>query len=543
MARRSLKYNAAILTATGFVVKILGFFYRIFIANRIGAEGLGLYQLMTPIYSLLVLVLSAGVSTAVSRFVAEESSKSTNRTAFKIASVAAGLVLGAGIIICGILLLNLDTLVFITTNDARTKDSLFWILILVPPIAAVSAYKGYFYGKQEMIPNSIAQIIEQMTKLVFIILMYDLFKGKGADKMCLLAVIALLIGECANILTVYIAFEIKKRRSKPLYNADEKTKGKNVSRAGNIIRQRSMGRFDKESNTKDEKKRLIKQIGKVALPLSVNRLLLSTLGTIENLIIPKRLVLHGLSPQQSLEEFGRLTGMASPLVFFPSMLPMALATALVPAIASAIACRKFNVANRQISQSIRLTLIMGLIFTAFFTSCAHELAELVYPGKNVGAILRLYSITGVFIYLQQTMLGILNGLSKERAMLTNTLAGSLVRLLGVWLMIPVLGVNAYVYAVIAGSGVTIVLNFITITKLTGISIDIGSWVVRPLSAALIGIAISLLLKSLMVFTGVDIRISYLMVVAMSIVTIVAIYLIMGIIKREDIERWFLRRGK
>lgn len=133
MARRSLKYNAAILTATGFVVKILGFFYRIFIANRIGAEGLGLYQLMTPIYSLLVLVLSAGVSTAVSRFVAEESSKSTNRTAFKIASVAAGLVLGAGIIICGILLLNLDTLVFITTNDARTKDSLFWILILVPP--------------------------------------------------------------------------------------------------------------------------------------------------------------------------------------------------------------------------------------------------------------------------------------------------------------------------------------------------------------------------------------------------------------------------
>ena len=180
---------------------------------------------MTPIYSLLVLVLSAGVSTAVSRFVAEESSKSTNRTAFKIASVAAGLVLGAGIIICGILLLNLDTLVFITTNDARTKDSLFWILILVPPIAAVSAYKGYFYGKQEMIPNSIAQIIEQMTKLVFIILMYDLFKGKGADKMCLLAVIALLIGECANILTVYIAFEIK-RRSKPLYNADEKPKEK-----------------------------------------------------------------------------------------------------------------------------------------------------------------------------------------------------------------------------------------------------------------------------------------------------------------------------
>ena len=270
--------------------------------------------------------------------------------------------------------------------------------------------------------------------------------------------------------------------------------------------------------------------------------MISTIGTIESLMIPKRLLLSGLSPQESLEAFGRLTGMASPLVFFPSMLPMALATALVPAIASAIACRKFSIANRQIAQSIRLTIVMGLVFTAFFASCAHELAELVYPNKNVGDILSLLSITGVFIYLQQTMLGILNGLSKERSMIVNTLMGSIVRLLGIWFLIPLWGVNAYIYAVIAGSGVTIVLNFITISKLTGISIDIGEWVVRPLSAALVGVVVSLILKQLMVFTSLDNRISNLIVVAMSIVIIVTAFLLLGIINREDIERWFIRRG-
>ena len=97
MARRSLKYNAAILTVTGFIVKAIGFAYRVFIANSIGTEGLGLYQLMTPIYSLLVLVLSAGVSVAVSRFVAEESAKGLTGRGNKIASISAGLVLGAGL--------------------------------------------------------------------------------------------------------------------------------------------------------------------------------------------------------------------------------------------------------------------------------------------------------------------------------------------------------------------------------------------------------------------------------------------------------------
>ena len=516
MARGSLKYNAAILTATGFIVKAIGFVYRIFIANYIGAEGLGLYQLMTPIYSLLVLVLSSGVSTAVSRFIAEETTRGVNRKAIKIASIASALVLGAGIVICGILLFNLDSLVFITTSDARTKSSLFWILVLVPPIAAVSAYKGYFYGRQQMIPNSIAQILEQVTKLLFIILMYDLFKGKGADGMCLLAVIAMLTGECVNVLTVSIAFGI------------EKWKSKKIIKKKNIV-------------NKNESRKLIKKICKVALPLSANRLVLSTLGTIESLFIPRRLVLYGFSVQQSLEEFGRLTGMASPLVFFPSMLPMALATALVPAIASAIASRRYNVANRQISQSIKLTIVMGLVFTSFFASCGHELAELVYPGKNVGEILSLLAITGAFIYLQQTMLGILNGLSKERAMIVNTLTGSIIRLSIIWLLIPVWGVKAYIYAVIAGSTITIILNFNTISKLTGISIDVGEWVVRPLTATLLGVAASLFLKQIIVFRSLSNRFSYLIIVAMTLVIIVSTFLLMGIIKREDLERWFNRK--
>ncbi|MGI6084254.1 MAG: putative polysaccharide biosynthesis protein [Acetivibrionales bacterium] len=508
MSRRSLKYNAALLTVTGFIVKAIGFVYRVFIANSIGTEGLGLYQLMTPIYSFLVLVLSAGISVAVSRFVAEESAKGSNYAENKIVSLSAGLVLAAGIIVSGILLFNLDTLVFVTTGDIRTKHSLYWILILVPPIAAASAYKGYFYGRQEMLPNSIGQIFEQVVKLLFVLILYGSFKGKGVESMCLLAVLAMLVGECANVLVVYIAFLISKNKINKKYR----------NRAKSTLTS-------------------IKKICRVSLPISANRLLLSTIGTAESLLIPQRLILYGLNFQESLKEFGRLNGMAAPLVFFPSMLPMSLATALVPAIASSVAAKKYRVANRQIAQSIRLTIIMGLFFTSFFAACSYELAELVYPGQNVGKILNLLAYTGVFLYLQQTMLGILNGLAKERLMLISTLTGSMVRLVTIWIFMPVWGVSAYIYAVIAGSVISIILNVRTISKLTGMSIDVGEWVVKPLSAALIGSIMAAWIKRLPVFAGQTQRVGLIMAVGITIASILIIFLIMGIIKGEDLKRW------
>lgn len=508
MARHSLKYNAAVLTITGFLVKAIGFVYRVIIANAIGSEGLGLYQLVTPIYSLLILVLSAGVSVAVSRFVAEETSKHSEKAGFKIASVSAGIVLAAGILVCGILLLNLDTLVTRIAGDGRTQDSLFWVLALVPPIAAASAYKGYFYGRQEMIPNSVGQILEQISKLVFVILVFDSFKGQGIERMCLLAVIAMLVGEFVNVLSVYIAFLVVKKK-------------KTIQSMSQNL-----------SNTAAAKKIL-----KTAIPISTNRLFLSAIGTAESLLIPQRLILFGLSFQDSLKAFGILTGMAGPLVFFPSMLPMALATALVPAIAGAVASKQYYIANRQISQSIRLTFIMGLIFTAFFASCSNEIAELVYPGKNVGNILNLLAFTGVFLYLQQTMLGILNGLAKESAILINTLIGSIVRLIVVWFLIPVWGVDAYIYAVISGSIITIILNFKVISKITGISIDIGEWLVKPLVATLIGSVLAIVFKRLPELWSLSGRLSYLASILIVLVIIVAAFIFTGIVRSEDLKRW------
>lgn len=176
MRKKSLKKNAFILTIAGFIVKILGFAYRIFLANTIGAEGMGLYQLVLPIYGLILLGLTAGVGIAISRLVAEETAKGNNKNCVRIAVVSGVTIFIAGAIIVTVLLLNLDFVVGVLVGDTRTKTSLLYLLPAIPFIAAITTIKGYFYGKQEVVPNAISQVAEQVVNYwLFICLQTFLF--------------------------------------------------------------------------------------------------------------------------------------------------------------------------------------------------------------------------------------------------------------------------------------------------------------------------------------------------------------------------------
>ncbi|NLB77783.1 MAG: hypothetical protein GX796_02745 [Clostridiaceae bacterium] len=97
--------------------------------------------------------------------------------------------------------------------------------------------------------------------------------------------------------------------------------------------------------------------------------------------------------------------------------------------------------------------------------------------------------------------------------------------------------SAYIYAVISGSIIVITLNFRTISKLTGISIDVGEWIVKPLSAALIGSIMAKLLKKIPAVIGMTQRLSLVMAVCITILSIIIVFLLMGIIKGEDLKRW------
>jgi stage V sporulation protein B len=223
----------------------------------------------------------------------------------------------------------------------------------------------------------------------------------------------------------------------------------------------------------------IKELLKAAVPVSANRLVMSALAAAEFIMIPVMLASGGLDEKSSMEVFGRLTGMALPLIMFPSIVTNSIATTLVPAISESVALKKYKALNYQISKSIQITFIVGIIFSSIFFCFPNEIGALLYRREKIGDLLFMLSFSCVFIYLQQTLTGVLNGLGKQGVLLRNTIIGSVLRIAVVCVLIPVFGIRIYILGLSVSLILTECLNLMTINRITGLVFDLRGWILKP----------------------------------------------------------------
>jgi stage V sporulation protein B len=504
MTRKSFVGGAIILMLAGFVVRILGFIYRIYLSNLIGAEGMGLFQLISPVYSLIILTLTSGVSIAVSKLVAEELAKNHRINLKRITACALGAVVTAGLIVSVVLYFNLQFVVNVILKDSRTYYSMLFLIPCIPVIAAASAIKGYFYGTQDVTPTAWSQIVEQVVRIGLVMGMAGYFVGAGLEYACALATIGMAIGEISNLAVVFIVYRFRR----------------NVKMA---------------SRTGIKRKRLIiRDIVSISIPISFNRLISSIMFAVEQILIPQRLGAGGLDYQSSIEEFGRLAGMAMPLIWFPSLVTNSLATTLVPAISEATSLKNFRTANYRISKSIQITFILGFIFTAIFLSYPHEIGDMLYRREKIGNMLFLLGFTCVFFYLQGTLLGVLNGLGKQGISLRNSLIGSVIRINFVYFVMPTYGITGYIWGIIGSSALVCVLNLSTVVKTTGMPIHLRNWIVKPGG---VGLVMFLIGRYIYSFFGIfRLGNTWTIMITITANVVIALFLmtLVGVLQKEEL---------
>lgn len=456
MSRKSFINGAIILMAAGLVVRLLGFVYRIYLSNLIGAEGMGIFQLISPVYSLVILTLTAGISIAVSRMVSAELARGHQVNLRRVAYCALVIVGIAGLFTAALIYFNLDVLVNHVIKDRRTYYSFLLLIPCIPVIACASALKGYFYGIGSVVPTAVSQIVEQIVKIGFVMLMAGYFVNAGLEYACAIATVGMAFGEISNLAVLAIVYAAGRNR-----------------------------KTDRKSETGLMRKRkIVIELVKTSVPVSANRFVVSIMSAVENILIPAMLLTGGLDYKSSIEVYGRLTGMAMPLIFFPALVTSSLATTLVPAIAEALSLRDFKTANYRISKCIQITFVLGFIFTAIFMSYPNEIGNLIYRREKIGDLLQVLSYTCVLIYLQQILTGVLNGLGKQGTLLANTLVGSAIRIAFVYFLIPVYGIKSYVWGIAVSFFVTDILNLFAVTKVTGLLLNVRKWLLGP---AVVGI--------------------------------------------------------
>lgn len=461
--KHTLIAGTLLLTATGFASRILGFFYRIFLSRTIGAEGLGIYQMIFPVYGVCFSLCAGSIQTAISRFTAadERRARKTLLTGFSI-SFALSLGLAALIIRFS------DFLAMHILMEPRCAPLLPALALAFPCTSVHACICGYYYGKEKVQVPALAQLAEQCVRIFTVFIITDICREQGRPVTVFVAVAGLVAGEAGSALFTLVSYLLFSQNSE----ADESPYADKTSYTGKHAGRKIPRGVSSFSET-------AVPLMTLAIPLMANRLVVNLLQSLEAILIPNRLNAFGLSQSQALSVYGTLTGMSMPFIMFPSAIVNSLAVVLLPTVARHQSAGNDTEISRNISMSFRYSLYMGILCIGIFTVFGDNLGVEVFKNQDAGTFISILAWLCPFLYLATTMGSILNGLGKTTCTFLHNLMSLLLRLLFVVFGIPLFGIRSYLLGMLCSELCLALLHLYRLRRFVDFSANVWEVLVKP----------------------------------------------------------------
>ena len=450
-----------ILTISSIFVKVIGSLNWIILSRVLGGEGIGLYQMGFPIYLMAITVSSAGVPVAISIITSEKLANKDYRGAKRVFNVSLRLLLISGLIFSSALFFGADFL--INQHIIRDSRAYYSIIALAPAVFFVTflaSFRGYLQGWQIMTPTATSEVVEQLVRVITMLVFADLFMPYGLAYAAGGASMGAGAGAfCALLVLMWFYRRLRRRLHAEIEAQDDSIP---TESAGHII------------------KRLLK----LALPVSLTSLMLPIGANLDLLIVPQRLEAAGFDVRHATELFGYLTGMAVPLVNLATIFTAAMTISLVPSISESRALERFDAIRDKIRLAFRVAMIitfpcfMGLFFLA------EKVAALIYNAPGAAGAIQTMSVGILFLGMHQISTGILQGLGKTAIPVINMILACIVKVVMSWWLtaIPFLGIKGASMATVADFAVAAIINMAFIYKYTGFTFSLGS-LLKPLLAS------------------------------------------------------------
>ncbi len=491
MAKKSLVKGAAILAFAGILVKFMGAFFRIPLANFIGDVGMAYYSPAYSLYSFLLVFATTGIPVAISKMVSERYAVGQFSEAERVFKLSRSLMFAIGIIGFLILYFFSDAIAELIHNpgSALSMKATAPALLLVP---IMSSYRGYFQGMQEMAPTAASQVAEQLFRVVCglalaKILMDEVYvrlaeteQERGAAGGCFGAS-AGAAGGLLVMLILYIAF------------------GKNIR---NRIKNDRTGK-------RESKGAILKKIAAIAVPITLGAAIMPIVNLIDSAIVMSRLLESGWEKTMAESLFGQLTGFAAPVIQFPQVLIQAIVVSLVPMVSAAARLGNKKELHGNISLGVRMAMIIALPAAVGMFVLAEPVLLLLYSTQRASAIsaapcLQLLSIGFIFLASLTTFTGALQGIGRQVIPVRNLLIGVIVKLVITWTLtaIPVVNIRGAAVGTATAYFIAALLDFIALKKYSGVQLSAGFTVGKPLlSAVVMGVFVFFAYRGLFFLLG------------------------------------------
>lgn len=381
--------STLILILSGFLTKILGFIIKVIYTRIIGEYGISLYSIAVPTYSLLLTIATLAIPISISKLVSENKGRS-----IRILTSAAFLIISINLVLVFVIFLTKDFLAVNLLKEPKASPIIMAFALTLPFVSISSVLKGYFAGKQNMVPHATSNIIEQIVRLIIILVVLPILKRKS-DMLAILGLILLtIISEISSII-VFLLFLPKKINF----------------------------------NTKIlPSKKITKDILDISIPTVSGRIIGNIGYFFEPIILTNLLLFCGYNNSYILSEYGAYNAYSLALLTMPSFFIGAIATSLLPEISKFNGNNNLKMVKRRIHQSIIFSLIIGIFFSLLIFIFRDKLLFSLYNTTKGSDYIKVLAPFFVLFYLEGVLTSSLQALGYAKVTMNITLYGVIIKL-------------------------------------------------------------------------------------------------------------------
>lgn len=384
------------------VVKAIGLMGKVFMIRLVGAEGMGLYQLVYSFYSLVLMIISGGLPTALGMFTAKHTEKGWRLfKIFLVSMILTGMA-------CSVLTYWFSTPLAKLLGYPQLN---FVIQCLAPAILTVpllSLLRGYLQGLEKYTAIAISEIIEQTARIGTLMLLVPLFIQSGIEFAVGGAVLGTFTGALLSF-AVLITFFMYNRPFVALSPSSIRTD--------------------------------LPLVVQASFAIALTRLLIPASDFMDAIIIPQRLQVAGISSKEAAEMFGIVTGIALVVAYIPTLITGALTHTLTMKITADWQNKEYNGFYKKSHTALQVAWVWGLASGFFIFEYASEISLFVFGIQHAEIPIKSLAMLPLLVGLREITTSILWAQNRKKTPFIGLATGVFVNFIILYSLIAVPGLG------------------------------------------------------------------------------------------------------
>ncbi len=433
--KKSLVVNTALMTGASLLMRCIGMAFQVWLVAKIGAAGIGLFQLVMSVEMLCITLAVSGIRFAVTRLVSEEvgSGRPGGVTGAMRRCIVYAAFFGLGTAV--VLFFSAEPIGFLWIGDARTVASLRMLSLGLPFIALSSALSGYFIACGRVWKTALVHLCEQLCYISMVATFLSFVSTGDIEKSCLAVTAGITF---ADMISFCILATV--------YYFDRRAHGSERTRAP-MLTKRMLG---------------------VALPLAASSYARSALSTLQHLLVPRGLKRSGMSSDASLAGYGVIVGMVLPIISFPACILIALSELIVPELTEMQMKKDDTGIARVVGSLINKSLMFSVVAALILYILSDTLGLAIYKSADAGHFIRMLAPLIPIMYTDMVIDGCLKGLGQHMWSMGINILDAIIGVVLVYTLLPTGALTAYIAIIYAVEIINFTLSMTRLKKVTTI---------------------------------------------------------------------------